>query len=300
MSERRLASFILIGLITLSPIVAVGQGRTPALARAALPEVNGWRLAEAPRTYLPGTLFEYIDGAAENYLSYSFQELVVADYKSETTPATLTVEIYDMENDLNAFGIYSSERSPGSPLVAAGTQGYLEEGTLNFIIGPAYVKLLCFDGGTATDTVLKEFARGIEKRVEIKGSLPPVLRLFPRDGLVAESERFIRQNVLGYGFLHDGYLASYRSDGRDFEAFIIVGRDAGEAAKMQEQYLAGEAKNQAPVEKTSQGYHVKDRYARNVFLALRGRCLLGVMRLPDGSEAAGSRFLDALMKAVGD
>lgn len=298
MTERRLSAGALSVLIVLWPAVAAGRGGASAAPQSALPQVPGWTLAEAPRTYLPGTLFEYIDGAAENYLSYDFQELAVANYKSGKTSATLTIEIYDMGSDLNAFGIYSSERFPGSPLIAVGTQGYLEEGTLNFVIGPDYVKLLCFDCGESAETVLKTFAEGIEKKVKVRGSLPPALALFPKEGLVAESEKFIRQNVLGYGFLHDGYLASYRTGGQEFELFIIVGKDDAEAAKMQEQYLAAEAKNQAPVEKIAAGYHIKDRYAQNVFIARKGRYLLGVMRLKDGAEAVGAEFLGALMKAV--
>jgi len=279
---------------------ASGQADRGSALKSLVPRVSGWQLPEAPRSYFPGTLFEYIDGAAESYLSYGFQELVVSEFKSQTTPATLTAEIYDMGSDLNAFGIYSSEKFPGSPPVTVGTQGYLEEGTLNFIAGHDYVKLICFDAGPAADAVLKSFAGEIAGKIGGGGALPAALALFPNKGLVAGSEKFVLQNALGYGFLHDGYIASYKSDGQDFELFVIAGKDGAEASSMQEQYLAAEAKNQSPAEKIALGYHLKDRYAQNVFLGRKGRYVLGVMRLKDGAESVGESYLEALMKAVAD
>ncbi len=280
---------------------AVAQERSGSRLEKLLPQVPGWKLAEAPRTYLPASLFEYIDGAAESYLSYGFQELTVADYRSDTGPAALTVEIYGLDDDLDAFGIYSAERYPGSRYLEIGAQGYFEEGTLNFFAGGNYVKLLCYDCGGSAEPVLKEFARDIEKRVgEKQGGLPRVLGLLPSAGLVANSEKYVRQNVLGYGFLHDGYLASYRAPGQEFELFIIEGRDATEALKMLEQYLAAQTRNGAPVEEAGPGYHVRDRYSRNVFLAVRGRYLVGAMRLKEGGESLGLKYLDSLLSAVQD
>ena len=300
MADKRLRQMALATMFVLAagmPVMA--QERGGPRPEKLLPQVPGWKLAEAPRTYLPASLFEYIDGAAESYLSYGFQELSVADYKNDTSPATLTVEIYDMGDELTAFGIYSAERYPGSRYLEIGSQGYFEEGTLNFFAGGDYVKLLCFDCGGSAESVLKEFARDIDKRIgEKRGGLPRVIGLFPRAGLVANSEKFIRQNVLGYGFLHDGYLASYRALGQDFEIFIIQGKDAPEALKMLEQYLAAQARNGAPAEKAGPGYRVRDRYAQNVFLAAKGRHFVGAMRIKEGGESVGQKYLESLLSAV--
>jgi hypothetical protein len=67
--------------------------------------VDAWTRTEAPRSFFPESLFEYIDGAAESYLSYDFRELLVVDLEKKGTEATLTLEIYDMGSPVNAFGI---------------------------------------------------------------------------------------------------------------------------------------------------------------------------------------------------
>jgi hypothetical protein len=286
------------GLYLLLVSVALGQDASPSSIRSLIPEPSGWALAEGPSAYLPGTLFEYIDGAAENYLSYGFRELVVGNYKKEKSAATLTVEIYDMGDDVRAFGVYSSERYSESHFLKVGSQGYWEEGALNFIVGSYYVKLLCFDCGQGGEPSLTSIAREVEKKVPNKGQLPPLLGLFPQKGLIANSEKFILQNVLGYAFLHHGYLASYRDQEQEFDLFLIQGSSPQEAQNMMGQYLDSQRESGQVPQSTDLGFHVRDRYSNNVYLAQSGKLILGVMRIKDGFEEMGERYLGLLVQAA--
>ena len=274
------------------------EDKSQSSLRSLLPELSGWALAEAPSSYLPGTLFEYIDGAAENYLSYGFRELIVGNYKGDKSPATLTVEIYDMGDAIKAFGVYSSERYPESRFLKIGNQGYWEEGSLNFIVGEYYVKLLCFDCGPSAEAPLTSIAREVEKKVPNSGQLPPLLDLFPSEGLVANSEKFILQNVLGYGFLHHGYLAGYRAEDQEFDLFIIQGTDAQDAQNMMSQYLNTQRESGQAAQPTSLGFHVRDRYSNNIYFAQSGNLIVGVMRIKDGFEELGQKYLGLLLQAA--
>ena len=175
-----------------------------------LPQLNNWKLAEEPRPFRPETLFEYIDGAAEVYLSYDFKELLVGQFQEKSSKASLTVEIYDMENGRNAFGIYSAERYPESRFLPIGNQGYLDEGTLNFLVGRYYVKLLCFEAGTRSEEFLTLYAKDVAGKVKDPGSLPALLTVFPKDGLISNGEKFVLRNFLGFKFLGNGFTANYR------------------------------------------------------------------------------------------
>ena len=141
---------VLIPLMSLVVFILSGWAQSEAQATATardlgllLPRIDGWKLTEDPQIYNPDTLFEYIDGAAEAYLGYDFQQLLVSNYDKEGTESSVTIEIYDMGSPLNAFGIFSSERYPEIPEVPFGLAGYLEGEVLNFISGPYYIKLLC-------------------------------------------------------------------------------------------------------------------------------------------------------------
>jgi len=278
----------------LLPLGWAQQAVHPSL-ESLLPQIPGWTQSEKPQTFLPGTLFEYIDGAAEAYLGYDFKELVVAQYKEDKSKAALTLEIYDLGNDKNAFGIYSAERYPESRFVSIGNEGYVEEGTLNFIVAGHYVKLLCYDCEGKAGEVLSQFARDVAQKIGTKGSLPPLLALFPKEGLVAHSEKFILHNFMGYSFLHDGYLAGYKVKDLEFELFIIEGKSEADAVDMLKQYLSSQVKNNQPPDEIPLGYHIKDRYAQNIYIARAGKVICGVTKVKDGFEVRGLGSLQALV-----
>ena len=70
----------------------------------AFPELDGWSQPDTPQLYSPENLYEFIDGAADLYLSYEFQEVSVADYRG-AGKAAVTVEIYRHSTPTQAFGI---------------------------------------------------------------------------------------------------------------------------------------------------------------------------------------------------
>lgn len=263
---------------------------------ALFPQINSWKFSEAPQNYFPETLYEYINGAAEAYLAYDFEELVVGQYKQGNSEASLSVEIYDMGNEKNSFGIYSVERFPDTQFISVGNQGYLEEGTLNFIVGKYYIKLLCFDCGEESDNFLKAFSKEIVKRIKDRGHLPSLLRVFPEKGLIQNSEKFFLRNFMGYRFLHDGYLANYKLKDLEFDCFLIEGEDEKDAQSMLSQYI--KAKSKQSSEEISIGYHIKDRYYHNIYIAKVGNYLCGIKKIQDGFEETGERYLKVLIESL--
>ena len=295
-----MALFLLLaGIVMILPAGAASrEARDDSQLVSLLPEVPGWELSEKPRNFFPENLFEYIDGAAEIYLSYDFKELIVAEYKKAGSEASLTLEIYDMGEGHKAFGIFSAERFPENRSVPVGNLGYIEGEVLNFISGRNYIKLLCFNGGKDTESSLTEFSREIEAKVKEKGELPFLLQAFPRENIVAKSEKFILKNVMGYEFLHDGYMASYMLERKEFECFLIEAESEPDADEMIELFLSFLAKDKLTVEKTSLGYHWMNRYGQHTYLGRVKHILCGVSRIPNGMEEAGSRYLRMLVLSL--
>jgi hypothetical protein len=290
------AVVILGGYLT---IPGESQERTPGPALAALvPRAEGWKQAEALQSFFPDNLYEYIDGAAESYLSYDFKELLVIQLKKEAGEATLTVEIYDMGKPVNAFGIFSAERYPENTAVPVGDLGYLEGETLNFMAGRFYVKLLSYGLGGGTGAALTDYGRNVAGAVADKGVLPALLQAFPRENLIAQSEKYIKKNFLGYEFLHDGYVASYKIDGQDLECFVAEAGSEKEAEASLSQLLELFAKDKQVPEKVALGYHVKNRYSQHMFIGCVRNVLCGVMRVPDGLEAQGEAYAMRLAESV--
>ncbi len=293
-----LAVALAVSLLT-GPTVASGQTRegSPDLA-ALVPRLEGWSPAEAPRSFFPDDLFEYIDGAAESYLSYDFRELLVADLERKGTDASLTLEIYDMGGPVNAFGIFGSERYPDNKTVPVGQAAYFEGEALNFLAGRFYVKMLAFGLGEGTEAFLREVGTKVASGMKPAQGLPALVKAFPVDGLVARSEKYIKKNFMGYAFLNDGYVASYRAGDREIEGFFIETRSDEEAESLINKLSEALAADGTAPAKIAGGVHVRNRYGQHLFFGRVGRIICGAMRAPDGLEKAGEALFEALTASL--
>ena len=127
----RLFSLLLLLLYSLGLFLLLRglEGKT-----FTFPEMNGWKLEGKPQVFSPQTLYEYINGAADLYLDYEFQDLNVAEYKGENK-AGMTVEVYRHKDPNQAFGIYVRSGCPTPNYMDLGAQGYHEPNVMNFLCG---------------------------------------------------------------------------------------------------------------------------------------------------------------------
>jgi hypothetical protein len=249
----------------------------------SFPEVAGWKQSGEGEVFSPDTLFEYIDGGADIYLKYDFEELKVAEYQAEhqDKKATVTVEVYRHRTPNDAFGIYSQERLSGARFLQIGVQGYVEEDFLNFFAGPYYVKLSGIKIGPEEQDVLIIFAKKVAENLGEKGSLPSILSSFPREGKKVNSETFIAKNFLGYPFLHSSFTAEYELSGKRFKLFVIESEDKNEPRNMVQKYLQQIGK---PGNDVAEGrYTISDPHHGEVDLCWKGRYIGGVLDQGDAS-----------------
>ena len=75
-------------------------------------EINGWQKSAETTLYTPKNLFEYINGGAELYISYSFKHVLAQKYTKADLPE-ITVDVFDMGSSFNAFGVFRCARSKG-------------------------------------------------------------------------------------------------------------------------------------------------------------------------------------------
>jgi len=172
---------------------------------ADLPEL-GAKPSGNPAFYT-NNLWEYIDGGAEAFHNFDFETLVHQVFESGA--AEVTVDVYDMGEPLNAFGIYSSERSPDYRFLPIGTQGYGDAFSLNFFGGQYYAKLSIYQEGTPDSTLLPRFAERLSKSMGAAGKFPDLFGCFPASNAVPNSEKFIKKAPLGHAFLGTAFEMAY-------------------------------------------------------------------------------------------
>lgn len=263
---------LILGLIILScDVVAEAKD-------FKFPEVTGWKKSGEIQTFTPRTLYEYINGAADLYLMYDFQELKVAEYLNEKK-ASVIIDVYRHKTPTHAFGIYSQERLPNADFIDVGVQGYIEGEILNFIAGPYYVKITSYKIESGGQEVLISFAKKVAENMEEKGVLPALLKSFPPDGKVRNSEKFIAKNFLGYSFLHSAFTADYEFSGVEFKLFVIEVADKSECEGMIRKYVQ---QIRSPKKNLVEGrYTLLDPHHGEIELHWRGEYIWGILNVND-------------------
>jgi hypothetical protein len=247
---------------------------------AMFPEIRGWKLQVDKKVYTADNLWEVIDGAAELYLAYNFQDLHQAIYATENE-REVKVELYRHDNPVNTYGIYAAERMPDYTFIETGVQGYTSPDILNFFTGCYYVKISSYGRNDVDEETLKAFAGEVSLYLNQTGSWPGEVHLFPPEGKMYMSDGYVASNFMGYGFFRFAFTARY-SAGGEFTLFIIHGKE-GEAETMLNKYT-GMVKEDS-IRKKGNIYIVPDPYNGKVLLSKKGNYLVGVLNAADEMTA---------------
>jgi hypothetical protein len=261
---------IVITLFTFSYII------DPINAQDKLfPDLPSWKLSEKFLKFDKSDLFDYIDGAADSYLSYEFEEVSVREYTKGKQ--AIKAEIYQHSDNNNGFGIYAAERFPDYHFIKVGSQAYTSEDILNMVCGRYYVKLFSETRTPEEKETLIRLAEIIANHLDGKASLPATLQMFPEEGKIINSEQYINRNFLGYDFLAKAFTVDYSRDGTNFKLFIIDCKEKSKAQDILTDYLKF---TKQTLEGLNEGRIViTDKYNGNIPFFWTGKYLLGCLNL---------------------
>ena len=219
-----------------------------AQLQSLLPENNeaaGWTRGEDIRFFDPDDLYEFINGAAENFLIYGFEKVVTADYDNAGHPSQIVVEIYQMEDARNTFGIYASERNPDSTFKPIGAEAYVGGTALNFWSGNYYIKMTVFQESESLQREMEKLAEVISRKIGNAGGAQslPEIALFPAANQAPHSIRYLAKDVLGQSYFSEGFEAVYKIDNRESKLVIVLPGDEDATKEAFNRYKAFIAAN---------------------------------------------------------
>ncbi len=279
--KKRILISLCLGLVLSLNFASAGD-------EVSFPKIKGWKLDVSSMVYTPDNLWDLINGAAESYISYDFVDLHLADYRNKAGTEIHT-GIYRHSSPENAFGIYSSERSPEYNYLPVGIQGYTEKGILNFFTGHFYIKLYSTGSGEDIQESLKLIAETISGHLEQKNEWPGLLSVFPPEGKLKNQDRYTRENFIGLNFLHSAFTAEYEAG---YKLFVISGKDMSDILEMVYAYLKFTKQDIDPEKETA--FTIKDKYNGDIPVVLSGSYMAGII---DGSDSPEARKkLDALVE----
>jgi hypothetical protein len=153
----------------------------------------------------------------------------------------------------------------------------------NFLAGQFYIKLYSTDSGEEIQDALQKIGQKISGNLDQEVGLPELLSVFPETGQLPYSDQYIRENFIGFDFLHSAFTVGYEGG---FKLFVIQGKSAEEIQEMAKQYLAFTKQDIDPASVSEMTF--KDPYNGDIPAILSGNYLIGII---DGSDNEKARFL---------
>ncbi|MBT4504610.1 MAG: hypothetical protein HOC74_43190 [Gemmatimonadetes bacterium] len=246
MPKRSLHRIPKLAARVLLPIIAIALARKPVPHTPSAPSSPSAFLpsiAAIPQAVDAGEIEEFdrenlwinLNGAATYYLDYGCLRMATRSYRVRTDSLPeieIVVKIFDMQNPLFAFGLFSQFRSTDMEFRKIGAEGSLSSSDLLFYRGRYLVDVLLADPSLRAPALLESVSRQIDSGLPVGSGRPVELGLLPAADRIPYSERFVRQNGLGFGFLRNGLSAEYRigTDPTRLFVFTLASADsAGEA-----------------------------------------------------------------------
>jgi hypothetical protein len=258
----------------------------------AFPELAGYKKSSNYPVFVPENLWDFINGAAENYLAYGFIDLHVAEYKKGKN--VIKLEIYRHSDNTMAFGIYSTERSPSFRFMNLGAQGYIADGAINFFKGNYYVKIRTYSKNEKTLQSTESLALKVANMLEGNSEMPAVLSKFPESGKKINEETYINESVLGHKFLTKAFKAIYEAGSDNFSIFIMERKSPEEVKETIDAYLA--ANGADAIESESGRYMLKDGYNGTIFLSWKDNTIVIISGLSKDQTDIADRYTSEILK----
>lgn len=215
-----------VALAAMVVIVVLGGCAAPAAKPFSLTNampagnaVAGWTPTDPAQAYTHDNLYNLVDGQADSFFAYNFQQVVVGRYQN-AGGGLINIEIWQLDSPADAFGLYTSGRT-GQP-VDLGNEGSADAGQRVLFWQDRYYVAVA-SVRKASDADLQAFAQVLAGVLPKGGTRPAVVAHLPPSGLVAQSYIFFRQEIsaanevwlggenrLGLGDDTEGVVARYQ------------------------------------------------------------------------------------------
>jgi hypothetical protein len=245
-SDTKIWTFfvIMVWIFTVAGIVKGGEKGNMNQEIPLPSEASGWKWDGEEKKYNSRALFDYIDGAAELYLAYGFQNLTVRRFEKPNQPPII-VELYEMASSEDAYGVFSFERQDEAIGIGQGSE--FGGGLLRFWRGKYFVNIYADGDGAEVESAILKMGRAAADSIPSSGPEPKLVGFIPgKDfGLVDKSVRYLKshvllkqrffiahQNILNLSRKTEAILAQYIQDKQKTQLLLIQypnPKEAGDA-----------------------------------------------------------------------
>jgi len=186
--------------------------------------ITGWSPEGEPTTYDTAGLWELINGGADVFLSYGFENVTVQKFSAGDV--TVSIAVYDMGRPLNAFGIYRTEAPADETALPVGTEAVVSPPYQCLLLKDRYyVKVEAYEGDIDQATG-ESLVAAIADALPGEAGLPLEFTALPADRMVAGSSQYTREALFGLAELNESVHAAYTDDaGAEYQVFVLLQTD---------------------------------------------------------------------------
>jgi hypothetical protein len=200
---------------------------------------QNWKIYDKVKYFKPENLYEQINGRAEYYISYDVRGLTFASFeKKSDSNFFINLSIYDMATPLNAFGVFSGERSTGSKRIELGRDAYRSEANYYIWHGQYYIQIIALDTLNEFKNASGEVAEKLTNTLIDSGESVWGLTALPTENLLPQSVQYFAVDAMGLNFMQHTYTAKYTSGENVLSVFLSKKKSEGFALKILDKFTA--------------------------------------------------------------
>ncbi len=202
-------------------------------------EIAGWTASVEDQVFDRDNIFDYMDGAGENYLAFDFQLLFVREYAKPDSPS-IVVEIYQMGSSGDAFGVFTQDTDGEE--VDCGQDAIYAAGLLRFWKDTVFVRILADKETPEAKSAVMKIGGAIAAAIPGVGKRPQLISVLPAEGLKSKSLRYfhtlislnvhyylVNANILNLSPETQVAMARYQKDGSQAYLLLVGYRSAERA-----------------------------------------------------------------------
>ena len=165
-------------------------------------EIKGFKPVSEIEIYSNENLFEYMNGGADIYIEYQFEQLAVQQFAGKD--GTITIELYKMGTPAQAFGIYTTNRVGKHP-PSIGQEATYRVDFLSFWQDSYYVRI--FSDSETLQTDMLTLGQKISQKLPQGGQPPDILSVLPPEIADLDSVNCIYGKIA----LNNAYFLSHKN-----------------------------------------------------------------------------------------
>jgi hypothetical protein len=290
---------LLLALVVLAFPLCVPAAERETMTITWPSNAGGWTKTGEPALYKDKAIFDYMDGAGEVFLAFNFTRLVVQKYLRPGRQ-DIVAELYELATSEDAFGVFTWDRQDPDASIGQGSE--FGGGMLRFWKGRYFVSVYGEGEGKDQEEAVLAIGRRLSSAITDSGRPPRIMVLFPDEGRVEGSLKFVRshvllnqrcfvsnENILGLDAHTEAAFARY-DVGKKRTFVLVVAYPSGTAAQ---QSLASFAKAYS-----LNATGLSESEGNWTGAASSGRYLIVVLRAPGADIAA--RLINGTKAKLGD